>query len=93
MIFEKLGKCFLRRILHKNLQIHWGRVEIDKKYQSTFTDLSFFARNSQDFEKDYKITVVDKTILSNILKIQIIIYRNEGVSVFKKKFTMKGTTR
>ena len=62
----------MRRIPHKNLQIHWGRVEIGKKIQSALTDLSFWARNSQNFEKDYKITVVDKTLLSNISKIQII---------------------
>ena len=43
-----------------------------QKIQSAFTDLSFLARNSETFEKDYKITVVEKTSISNIPKIQII---------------------
>ena len=61
--FLKL-KFFLRRILHKNLQIHWGSAEIGKKIQSAFIDLSFLTRNSQNFEnKNYKIIVVDKTLI------------------------------
>ena len=43
-----------------------------QKNQSTFTDLSFLARNSQNFEKYYKIVVVDKTSISNKPKMQII---------------------
>ena len=43
-----------------------------QKIQSAFTNLSFLARNSQNFEKYYKITFIDKTSNSNILKIQII---------------------
>ena len=35
-----------------------------QKNQNAFTDLSFLARNSQNFEKDYKITVVGKTLIS-----------------------------
>ena len=73
---------FQRRILHKNLQILWGRVEIGKKIQSVFTDLAFSARNSQIFEKDYKITVVEKTLKGNI---QIISSRNEEVILITKK--------
>ena len=37
-----------------------------QKFQSVFTDLSFLARNSQNFEKNYKITFIDKTSISNI---------------------------
>ena len=32
-----------------------------QQIQSEFTDLSILARNSQKFEKDYKITFIDKT--------------------------------
>ena len=53
-----------------------------QKFQKTITDLSFLARNSQNFEKDYQITVIDKTSISIIPKIQIISLRNEGVIVF-----------
>ena len=65
MIFYKLI-FFLRRVSHKNLQIHCGRVEIVKNIQSAFTDLHFLTRNGLYFEKDYKITVVDKTLISNM---------------------------
>ena len=75
----------MRRIPHKNFQIHWGRAEIGEKFQSALTDLSFLARNSQNFKKDYKITFIDKTSIINIPKIQIIPLRNEGVIVFSKK--------
>ena len=43
-----------------------------QKNESAFTDLSFLVRNSQNIEKDYKTTVVDKTLKSNITKIQLI---------------------
>ena len=56
----------------QNFQIHWDRAKIGKKIQSEFTDLFFLARNSQNFEKDYKVTFTDKTSISNIPKIQII---------------------
>ena len=58
--------------------------------KNSFTDLSFLARNSQSFEKDYKITIKDKTFISNIPKIQIIPYRNEGAIVFSKKIHNQG---
>ena len=51
------------------------------------------ARNSQLFEEEYKVTVVDKTLVSCVSKILTTLYQNEGVSVFHKMFTMKGITR
>ena len=47
----------------------------------------FFTRNSQQFEKEYKITVVDMAQITNILKIQVIPLRNKGVFAFSIKCT------
>ena len=40
--------------------------------QSAFTDLYFLIGNNQNFETEYKITVVDTTLVSNVPKIQTI---------------------
>ena len=55
-----------------------------QKNQSTFTDLYFVTGNSHNFEKEYKITVVDKTLVNNtgISKTQEIPYQNERVIMF-----------
>ena len=37
------------------------------------------------FKEEYKITVVDKTLVSNISKIKTDLYQNEGVIVFSIK--------
>ena len=43
--------------------------------------LPFLARNSKKIEKEYKLTVVGKTLVSNIPKIRAIPYLIEGVIV------------
>ena len=87
--FFKTWKFFLKRIPHKNFQIDKGRVDISKKIKVRSQICLFLARNSQNFEKDYRLTVLDKTLISNIPKIQTIPWRNEGVIVFFLKFTMR----
>ena len=51
----------------KNLNIQWGRVEIVKKFK-VGSQFYFLKGNSQNFEIEYKVTVVDKTLVSNISK-------------------------
>ena len=54
-----------------------------QKNQSAFTGLYFLTRNSQNFEKEHIITVVDKTLVSNIPKIQAIPWQNKEVIIFQ----------
>ena len=56
------------RIPHKNLQIHWGPVEFAKKIKVRSHICIFDRKYSQNFETGYKITVVDKKLVSNIPK-------------------------
>ena len=53
----------------QNLQIHWDRVEIVKKFLMCIHTFVFLTINSQNFETEYKKTAVDKTLVSNIPKI------------------------
>ena len=53
--------------------------------QSAFTYFYFLTGNSQKFETKYKMTVIDKTLLSSIPKIQAIPLQNEGDLVFSNK--------
>ena len=55
---------------HKILKLHWGHIEIVKKFQSAFTDLYFLTGNTQKYATEHKIAVVNKTLVSDIPKFQ-----------------------
>ena len=53
----------------QTLENSLGQCRSCQKFQGALTDLYFLTGNSQNFETEHKITVVDKTLLSNIAKL------------------------
>ena len=77
-------KILLRRIPHRNLEIDKGRIEIGKNPCSQIC--LFLPEIVKILKKNYKITVIDRTLISNTKNSDNSITKWGSYSVFKNVY-------